>query len=79
MTLTNAQLNRSYRILQIQGAEDSAVAIRFRQLGFISGIELKCEALAPLLKYPMLVRIRGMQVALARTEAELVEIEELPR
>ena len=79
MTLATAQINRSYRILHVDGDEDSPVSIRFRQLGFVSGVELRCEALAPLLKHPLLVRLRGMQVALALSEARLVQVEEIQK
>jgi len=76
-TLASAQINNSYRIVQVHGEEDSAVAIRFRQLGFVAGMELRCEALAPLLKHPLLVKVRGMQVALALSEAQLIQVEEI--
>ena len=77
MTLASAQINHSYRIVQVLGEEDSPVAIRFRQLGFVPGMELHCEVLAPLLKHPLLVRLRGMQIALALSEAKLIHVEEI--
>lgn len=77
MTLTAAKVHSSYRILRVHDESDSAVAIRFRQLGFVEGMELRCDALAPLLRHPLLVRVRGMQVALSLAEAALVEVQEV--
>jgi Fe2+ transport system protein FeoA len=76
MTLTLARVQQRYRIVDIRTDEESALAARLRQLGFIPGVELTCEALAPLLKHPVLVRIRGVQVALSLSEARLVGVEE---
>jgi len=56
--------------------EESALAARLRQLGFVPGVDVVCEALAPLLKHPVLVRVRGVQVALSLSEARLVGVVE---
>mgnify|MGYP003387459126 CR=1 FL=1 len=77
MTLTSAKVQTSYRILHVHVDDDSAMGARFRQLGFVPGITLSCEALAPLLKHPLLVRVRGMQVALSLHEAQLIQVEAL--
>ena len=77
MTLADAQPVRTYRILQLAVGDESALAVRLRQLGFVPGMNLTCEAVAPLLKNPYLIRIRGINVALSRHEAVLVAVEEL--
>lgn len=77
MTLADAQPVRTYRILQLSVGDESALAVRLRQLGFVPGMNLTCEAVAPLLKNPYLIRIRGINVALSRHEAVLVAVEEL--
>ena len=77
MTLNEAILQQNYRILHLTVDEDSPVASRFRQLGFVPGMEIKCEAFAPLLKNPFLIRIRGINVALAKNEALMIGIEEI--
>jgi Fe2+ transport system protein FeoA len=76
MTLAEASLHRRYRILNVDADPESPLGARFRQLGFVPGVELACEAMAPLLKHPLLVSVRGTQVALARAEAARVRVEE---
>lgn len=77
MTLSEIKPKSSYRILQISVDGESVVATRLRQLGFIPGEEFLCEAVAPLVKNPFLVRIRGLSIALARHEAEHIRIEQV--
>jgi Fe2+ transport system protein FeoA len=76
MTLAEITPIRSYRILQLNVSDESVVATRLRQLGFVPGMNFVCEAVAPLIKNPYLVRIRGMNVALSRHEALMIDIEE---
>lgn len=76
MDLTFAVLNQRYLIRAVHSPEESPVTVRLRQLGFVEGIEIVCEARAPLLKNPLLVRIRGVQIALTAQEARLLEIVE---
>jgi len=76
MTLALARVQRSYRIVDVHAEDESALAARLRQLGFVPGVELVCEALAPIFKHPVLVRLRGVQVALSLAEAQLVTVEE---
>ncbi len=78
MTLALAVPTRNYRIRLVQVEEQTPMAMRFRQLGFVEGMELRCEALAPLLRHPLLVRVRGTQVALALDEARRIHVEEIP-
>jgi len=75
MTLTEVIPRETYRITAILASEEDALATRLRQLGFVPGMEFICEAVAPLIRNPYLVRIRGINVALARHEALLVKIE----
>lgn len=77
MTLTSAAVKASYRIRAVNVDDESAMGARFRQLGFVPGITVSCEAIAPLLRHPLLVQVRGMQVALSLHEAALIEVEDL--
>lgn len=77
MTLAEATLQSRYRVLKVDVDGESALAARFRQLGFVPGVELSVETMAPLLKHPLLVLLRGTQVALAKTEAQRVWVEKL--
>lgn len=75
MTLTDIIPRETYQITELLVADEDVVATRLRQLGFIPGMMFTCEAVAPLIKNPYLVRIRGINVALARHEALLIKIE----
>jgi Fe2+ transport system protein FeoA len=77
MTLADVTPIRSYRILALAVTEESVMATRLRQLGFVPGMKFVCEAVAPLIRNPYLVRIRGINVALSRHEALLINIEEI--
>ncbi len=77
MTLADITPVRSYRILHLDVDGESALATRLRQLGFVPDMRFVCEAVAPLIKNPYLVRIRGINVALARHEALLIQVEEV--
>lgn len=79
MLLTDVIPSQSYRILHLAVAEDSVLGARLRQLGFVDGMEFDCQAVAPLVKSPYLVRIRGLSIALARHEAELIKVEKLSK
>jgi Fe2+ transport system protein FeoA len=76
MDLTSARLHQRYLIRAVHSPDESPVSVRLRQLGFVEGMEVVCEARAPILKNPFLIRIRGIQVALTAQEARLLEIEE---
>jgi Fe2+ transport system protein FeoA len=76
MTLADVTPTNSYRIVELIADEDSVIASRLRQLGFVPGIEFECVAVAPLVKNPFLVRIRGLSIALAKHEAQQIQIEE---
>jgi Fe2+ transport system protein FeoA len=77
MTLADVTPIRSYRILDLSVTEESVMATRLRQLGFVPGMKFECEAVAPLIRNPYLIRIRGINVALSRYEALLINIEEI--
>ena len=77
MTLADITPIRDYRILALAVTEETVIATRLRQLGFVPGMRFVCEAVAPLVKNPYLVRIRGINVALSKYEALLINIEEI--
>jgi Fe2+ transport system protein FeoA len=76
MTLADAKPHLKYLIKSLSLVDESVVAIRLRQLGFIEGVELVCEAVAPLIKSPILVSLRGMRIVLTRQEAMIIEVEQ---
>ena len=76
MTLADVTPTNSYCIVELIADEDSVVASRLRQLGFVPGIEFECVAVAPLMKNPYLVRIRGLSIALAKHEAQQIQIKQ---
>ncbi len=77
MTLALAKPKQSFRILRLVVEEDSALGIRLRQLGFVEGVSCECLTVAPLVRSPFLILIRGMRVALTRDEAALVQVQEV--
>jgi len=77
MTLAEALIKQSYRVVHLKVDEESVIASRLRQLGFVPGVEVKCEAVAPILRNPYLIKVRGINVALARHEALMIGVEQV--
>jgi Fe2+ transport system protein FeoA len=75
MRLTQAQLHQIYTIRQIVVTQENALSIRLRQLGFVEGEQVCCLARSRWGAGPLLLEIRGIQVALASNEAELIEVD----
>jgi Fe2+ transport system protein FeoA len=75
MNLLNAKKNHLYTITQILQCDES-LRSRFFQLGFIPGSELLLKRKAPIFGDPLLFEIGDSQIALTKSEALLVEVEE---
>ncbi len=76
MTLLNALKNQTYLISAILECDD-AIKSRFFQLGFIPGNKILLKRKAPLFGDPLLVEIDDSQIALTKSEANLIQIENL--
>jgi Fe2+ transport system protein FeoA len=76
MTLLNATKNQTYLISSISEC-DEAIKSRFFQLGFIPGRQILLRRKAPLFGDPLLIEIDDSQVALTKTEANLIQIQQL--
>lgn len=78
MTINQAPLNqklivRSFHKDEIK--EISDIESRLMHLGFFAGQTVKVTKKPLIFKEPVLVEVRGRQVALSATEAALVEVE----
>jgi Fe2+ transport system protein FeoA len=76
MTLLNATKNQLYLISSISEC-DEAIKSRFFQLGFIPGREILLKRKAPFFGDPLLVEIDDSQIALTKSEANLIQIQNL--
>lgn len=78
MTINEAPLNRKLTVLSFSDTEErdlNDLESRLMLLGFLSGHTIKVTRKAPLFQEPLLVEVRGRQVALSREEASLVNVE----
>lgn len=75
MKLLDAKKNKKYKIIKIEVSDESTLC-RFSQLGFIPGENIFLKRKAPLFGDPLLFAVGESQVALTKSEALLVEIEE---
>jgi ferrous iron transport protein A len=68
----------NYYITQVlESLDDEMMDARFKQLGFVPGVQIKFISRAPILSEPLLVEIRGTQVALSKYEAKKILISKL--
>jgi Fe2+ transport system protein FeoA len=78
MTINEAPLNRKLTVLSFSDKEErdlNDLESRLMHLGFLSGHTVQVKRKAPLFQEPLLVEVRGRQVALSREEARLVNVE----
>ena len=82
MTINQAPLNHLLVVRSFSCKDEdrdlSDIESRLMHLGFIAGQVIKVTKKAPLFQEPLLVEVRGRQVALSLAEAGLVEVEVLP-
>lgn len=82
MNINQAPLNQRLLVRSFASSDQevalSDVESRLMHLGFIAGQVIRVVKKAPLFQEPLLVEVRGRQVALSKEEASLVEIEVLP-
>jgi len=75
MTLTEAQNQIDYTISQVDldDLDDTSIS-RLLHFGFVEGEKIKLLTKVPIFKEPLLVEIRGSQIALTKREACLIKI-----
>lgn len=74
INLSEILTGRSYSVLGFE-AETSEYAQKLRKMGFVEGTPIE---LAPIkISDPMIFQIRGSRVALRKTEAFQIKVEEL--
>ncbi|MEK7354965.1 MAG: FeoA family protein [Bdellovibrionota bacterium] len=71
MTLAESPLNQEARIVDLFG--DPVLVSRLREIGFIRGEVVQVRGRAPF-GDPLIVEIRGAQVALRKEEASCVKL-----
>jgi Fe2+ transport system protein FeoA len=75
MTLSDAKNKINYTIssVDLTPLDDTSVS-RLLHFGFIEGESIKLVTKVPIFKEPLLVEIRGSQIALTKREANLIKI-----
>lgn len=74
LTLRNAEVGKSYRILKIRGT--GPIRRRIMDMGVTKNAELYVRKVAPL-GDPVQITIRGYELSLRKDDAEMVEVEEI--
>jgi ferrous iron transport protein A len=75
MLLNELALGQTASVVSVEDAyPDDTIAQRLRDLGFVSGEQVKIRALGPLGAEPILVNIASSQFALRRNEAARIHI-----
>jgi Fe2+ transport system protein FeoA len=76
--LSDAPLFTPLRIKSIDTSAHAAISRRLLELGFIPDSIIEVRHEGPVLNDPLAVLVRGMVVALRRSEAHLITVEILP-
>ena len=74
MKLMDAETDRSYRVVTIEGGCQSKD--RLIKLGILPGVEIKLKRKAPL-RGPFMVSLNGSDIVIGRGIASKIEVEEL--
>lgn len=78
MTINQAPLNQNLIVRSFTMAESrefSEIESRLMHLGFIDGERIRIMRKAPFFNAPLLIEVRGRNVALTLEEANLVKVE----
>ncbi len=75
MILTEAQNKISYEITEVdlKDLDENSIS-KLLHFGFVEGERIKLITKVPIFKEPLLVEIRGSQIALTKREARLITI-----
>jgi len=74
ISLDQVAKGKTYQVIGFQHSE-SAYAEKLYKMGFVEGTALQLAPVA--LKDPIVIEIRGSRIALRKTEAQQVYVEEL--
>lgn len=70
-TLKNVETGRTVRVVKLHG--EGAVRRRIMDMGITKGVEVFVRKVAPL-GDPMEVNVRGYELSLRKTDAEIIEV-----
>ena len=71
-TLKDIKVGQSARVVKLHG--EGAVKRRIMDMGITKGVEIKVRKVAPL-GDPMELTVRGYELSIRRSDAEMVEVE----
>ena len=71
-TLKTAKVGETVKVVKLHG--EGAVKRRIMDMGLTKGVEVHIRKVAPL-RDPMEVTVRGYELSLRKSDAEMIEIE----
>ena len=74
MTLKDARVGKTVRVLKIQGA--GAIRRRIMDMGITKGVDIYVRKLAPF-GDPVEVTVRGYELSLRKADAEMILVEKV--
>ena len=74
MTLKDARVGKTVRVLKIQG--EGAIRRRIMDMGITKGVEVYIRKLAPF-GDPVEVTVRGYELSLRKADAEMILVEKV--
>jgi ferrous iron transport protein A len=73
MKLTNIPIGQSARVLAVNG--NSPITKRLMEMGVVPGVSVRVVKSAPF-GDPLEIRVRGYNLAMRRSEAQTIEVEQ---
>jgi ferrous iron transport protein A len=73
MKLTNIPIGQSARVLAVNG--NSPITKRLMEMGVVPGVSIRVVKSAPF-GDPLEIRVRGYNLAMRRSEAQTIEVEQ---
>lgn len=73
-TLAHLPVGKEAKVTNVRG--NSAVTRRLMEMGIVPGVSVKVVKTAPF-GCPMEIRVRGYKLAMRKTEAEAIEVNEV--
>ena len=71
-TLKDVKVGKSARVVKLHG--EGALKRRIMDMGITKGVEITVRKVAPL-GDPMELRVRGYELSLRKSDAEMIEVE----
>ena len=72
-TLKDIKVGKSAKVVKVHG--EGAIKRRIMDMGITKGVEIRVRKVAPL-GDPMELTLRGYELSLRKTDAEMIEVEE---